>query len=115
MEASSNDTATVTRDKLPDNLANLMAIAPEHQFILRQGSVRVEVKLLQWTLNQYGLKTVVDGSFGPETKKNVRQYQAAKGLKVDGIVGKNTWTVLYREYDFFVYRKAAQFPNNLYG
>ena len=75
-----------------------MVIAPEHQFILRNGSARIEVKLLQWTLNQYGLKTTVDGIFGPATEKNVRQYQADKDLKVDGIVGKNTWAAIYGEY-----------------
>ncbi|WP_223635356.1 peptidoglycan-binding domain-containing protein [Planococcus sp. 4-30] len=84
--------------KLPAELRNLMDIAPEHQFILRQGSVRIEVELLQWTLNEYGLETAVDGIFGPETDRNVRQYQADKGLKVDGIVGTNTWTAIYGEY-----------------
>lgn len=85
-------------NELPARLKNLMAIAPEHQYTLRQGSQRIEVELLQWTLNDYGLKTSVDGIFGPETKRNVRQYQADKGLKVDGIVGVNTWTALYGEY-----------------
>nr|WP_238943268.1 peptidoglycan-binding protein [Planococcus beijingensis] len=84
--------------ELPAELRNLMDIAPEHQFILRQGSARIEVELLQWTLNEYGLPTTVDGIFGPETNKNVRQYQTDKGLKVDGIVGTNTWTALYGEY-----------------
>ena len=84
--------------ELPARLKNVMAIAPEHQYTLRQGSQRIEVELLQWTLNDYGLKTEVDGIFGPETNRNVRQYQADKGLKVDGVVGVNTWTVLYGEY-----------------
>ncbi|MGB6778510.1 MAG: peptidoglycan-binding protein [Planococcus citreus] len=83
---------------LPARLENLMAIAPEHQYTLRQGSQRIEVELLQWMLNDYGLKTEVDGIFGPETNRNVRQYQADKGLKVDGIVGVNTWTALYGEH-----------------
>lgn len=84
--------------ELPARLKNVLAIAPEHQYTLRQGSNRIEVELLQWTLNDYGLKTSVDGIFGPETNRNVRQYQADKGLKVDGVVGVNTWTVLYGEY-----------------
>lgn len=83
---------------LPPRLENLMAIAPEHQYTLRQGSKRIEVELLQWILNDYGLKTKIDGIFGPETNRNVRQYQADKGLKVDGIVGMNTWTALYGEH-----------------
>ncbi|WKA51721.1 peptidoglycan-binding protein [Planococcus liqunii] len=84
--------------ELPTELRNLMDIAPEHQFILREGSNRMEVLLLQWTLNQYGLKTAVDGVFGAETNRNVRQYQADKGLKVDGVVGVNTWVAIYGEY-----------------
>ena len=94
-----NHASAVTEDKLPANLENLMDIAPEHQFILRNGSERIEVELLQWTLDHYGLETTVDGIFGPQTEKNVRQYQADKGLKVDGIVGTNTWAALYAEHD----------------
>lgn len=97
VEATSHASA-VKEDKLPANLENLMNIAPEHQFTLRKGSTHIEVKLLQWTLNHYGLKTTVDGFFGVATDKNVRQYQADKGLKVDGIVGTNTWAALYGEH-----------------
>ncbi|TWT13159.1 peptidoglycan-binding protein [Planomicrobium sp. CPCC 101079] len=96
-EATSNE-SVVQEEKLPENLENLMDIAPEHQFILRKGSARIEVELLQWTLNQYGLETAVDGIFGPETEKSVRQYQTDKGLTVDGIVGVNTWVAIYGEY-----------------
>ncbi|WKA59274.1 peptidoglycan-binding protein [Planococcus shenhongbingii] len=98
VEATSH-TAEVQEDKLPANLENLMNIAPEHQFTLRKGSKRIEVELLQWTLNHYGLKTAVDGVFGAETDKNVRQYQAEKGLTVDGIVGVNTWVAIYGEHE----------------
>ncbi|MBX0315317.1 peptidoglycan-binding domain-containing protein [Planococcus glaciei] len=97
VEATSHATA-VKEDKLPANLANLMTVAPEHQYTLRKGSTRIEVKLLQWTLNQYGLKTAVDGVFGAATDKNVRQYQKDKGLKADGIVGVNTWVAIYAEH-----------------
>ncbi|SDH31510.1 Peptidoglycan-binding (PGRP) domain of peptidoglycan hydrolases-containing protein [Planococcus glaciei] len=97
VEAVSYATA-VKEDKLPANLAKLMTVAPEHQYTLRKGSTRIEVKLLQWTLNQYGLKTAVDGVFGAATDKNVRQYQKDKGLKADGIVGVNTWVAIYAEH-----------------
>lgn len=96
VEATSQASAA-KEDKLPARLENLMDIAPEHQFILRNGSTRIEVELLQWTLDHYGMETTVDGIFGLRTEKNVRQYQADKGLKVDGVVGTDTWTAIYGE------------------
>jgi len=36
----------------------------------------------------------VDGVFGPRTLAATREYQRQKGLKVDGIIGKNTWSAL---------------------
>lgn len=42
-----------------------------------------------------------DGKFGSETDSSVRKYQKKLGLKVDGIVGKDTWRSLFN----------ADFPN----
>ncbi|UAA37541.1 peptidoglycan-binding protein [Paraneptunicella aestuarii] len=36
----------------------------------------------------------VDGAFGPNTEREVKKFQQAKGLKQDGIVGENTWKAL---------------------
>lgn len=36
----------------------------------------------------------VDGAFGPDTDQAVRDFQRKKGLKVDGVVRKNTWHAL---------------------
>src|SRR5690606_36542004 len=36
----------------------------------------------------------IDGIFGANTEKAVKSFQRAKGLSVDGIAGKNTWSKL---------------------
>lgn len=54
-----------------------------------------EVKTLQSILNgkaNQGL--TVDGDFGDKTDGAVRNWQRLFGLKVDGIVGPNTWSTL---------------------
>jgi len=63
---------------------------------LRIGSKSTQVKVLQWLLNHTTEFTSgkVDGIFGTKTVAAVRQYQAANGLDVDGVVGKKTWTKL---------------------
>lgn len=65
---------------------------------LRRGSRGEHVKLLQEALNETpagaALDLKVDGVFGAETEKAVRQFQADHGLTVDGVVGKKTWKAL---------------------
>lgn len=62
---------------------------------LRNGNKGTQVKVLQWLLNENGFDAgLVDGIFGTNTRSAVRAYQKAKGLDVDGVVGKNTWTKL---------------------
>lgn len=63
---------------------------------LRVGNTGTQVKVLQWLLNHTTDYTsgTVDGIFGTKTVAAVRQFQQAKGLKVDGIVGKKTWEKL---------------------
>ncbi len=57
--------------------------------VLKLGSKGKEVELLQ----QY-LKITVDGDFGPNTEKAVKQFQKDRGLNEDGIVGSKTWSIL---------------------
>ncbi|MFA9399324.1 MAG: glucosaminidase domain-containing protein [Clostridiaceae bacterium] len=53
---------------------------------LMKGSKGLAVKYVQEIV-----RTTVDGSFGPLTRKAVMDYQNRKKLKIDGIVGINTW------------------------
>ena len=52
------------------------------------------VRLLQTRLNANGFKLETDGIFGKDTDAAVRAFQKAKGLAVDGRVGKQTWSAL---------------------
>lgn len=55
----------------------------------------LQTKLLQkgYDLGKYG----IDGDFGSATEAAVKQFQKDHGLKVDGIVGANTWSELEKQ------------------
>lgn len=53
-----------------------------------------DVSLLQAVLNCRGYGTRIDGIFGDDLDKKVRQFQADNDLAVDGIVGPKTWRAL---------------------
>lgn len=57
--------------------------------VLKRGSRGEDVKKLQGLLF-----LMVDGIFGPLTEEAVKEFQKANCLKVDGIVGINTWGAL---------------------
>lgn len=62
---------------------------------LKIGSQGEEVTSLQEKLAKLGFYSgVVDGSFGPGTKKAVAAFQKSKGLEVDGEAGPNTMAAL---------------------
>jgi hypothetical protein len=59
---------------------------------LQQGHYGLLVEKLQQKL---GIRA--DGCFGPGTDKTVERYQTCKGLVIDGIAGKQTWSALQRD------------------
>jgi hypothetical protein len=69
---------------------------------LKMGNVGDEVFRLQRMLELAAVKhnrpdfspRGVDGKFGSNTQTAVRNFQAALGLTVDGIVGDQTWSAL---------------------
>lgn len=76
--------------------------------LLKLGSNGLEVRKLQLALNRAGATLTVDGDFGRKTEQAVEKFQKTYGLRVDGIVGKETWDTLnmfVKDYD--VLRKAA--------
>ena len=63
---------------------------------LKYGSTGEEVKTLQTILNTAGYNLAVDGKFGSKTLSAVNAFQDTHKLRVDGIVGSNTWTALQK-------------------
>lgn len=67
--------------------------------VLRKGENRgnEQIKTLQRLLKQLGYyKGSVDGSFGGGTQNAIEEFQAQRGIGVDGVVGKATWTELLK-------------------
>jgi putative chitinase len=58
--------------------------------LIKLGSKGDDVKKIQKFL-----KLVVDGTFGPNTEKKVKEWQKANGLTADGIVGNGTWNKMF--------------------
>lgn len=61
---------------------------------LKRGSTGPSVKLLQTRLKTFGYKIAIDGRFGRQTERIVKQFQHDRKLWVDGIVGPETWNAL---------------------
>lgn len=70
--------------------------------LLKVGSEGNQVQWLQEVLElEYNFENEggFDGVFGPKTESQVKAYQQANGLKVDGLVGKQTMTDLIIKAD----------------
>lgn len=57
----------------------------------------ISIRQVQTALKKAGFyKGDIDGKQGPRTKEAIRAFQKARGIKVDGVVGKTTWQALSR-------------------
>lgn len=62
--------------------------------VLRSGSRGADVRKLQRIIRDHaGGGVTVDGDFGPQTDRRVRDLQRFFGLPVDGVAGEKTWRV----------------------
>jgi len=63
----------------------------ENHTLIKRGARGGEVSDLQERLRQAGYEPGENGVYDAKTEAAVRQYQKDNGLKVDGIVGQQTW------------------------
>ncbi|MFL0248582.1 peptidoglycan-binding domain-containing protein [Candidatus Clostridium stratigraminis] len=92
--ASETTSTTTTPPKTSSTSSSSTTYYASGYRMLKMGSTGSDVKNLQAILNNNGAKLAVDGIFGKLTKAAVMNYQKAKGLAVDGIVGPKTYAVL---------------------
>ena len=82
-----------------DERLNAKPAAPKYPgTVTKRGSkAAARVKTIQSRLADLGYNVgPVDGDFGPMTEAAVKAFQADAGLVADGLVGPNTWAVLYK-------------------
>ncbi|MQA27695.1 MAG: N-acetylmuramoyl-L-alanine amidase [Micromonosporaceae bacterium] len=85
---------------------------------VRRGDSGERVRTVQYLLRQHGHSLAVDGDFGRQTDRAVRDFQRANGLTVDGVVGPQTWGALIvtvRRGDSGEAVKAAQSQLTAHG
>jgi peptidoglycan hydrolase-like protein with peptidoglycan-binding domain len=90
------------RTSIPVALAAL-AVLPASAFAARfgertlsTGSSGHDVKVLQSWLTHMGLTTSIDGQFGRNTRWNVRRFEQARGLPVNGVLTRDDARVMRR-------------------
>jgi peptidoglycan hydrolase-like protein with peptidoglycan-binding domain len=73
-------------------LASAPALADQHlgDRTLHKGDRGHDVRVLQDFLTRAGYSTPIAGVFGPQTLRNVKRFQRAHHMAVDGIVGSGT-------------------------
>lgn len=88
--ASNSTTSEKKSAASSDKNAKNPYTTPGAKAIIKMGNKGESVKWLQWELNQWKSSLKIDGIFGDDTLTQVKKFQKAKGLTVDGVVGANT-------------------------
>jgi peptidoglycan hydrolase-like protein with peptidoglycan-binding domain len=64
--------------------------------ILGRGAVGAPVAAWQRQMARRGWRIVTDGVFGPQSQRVALRFQREKGLQVDGLVGRETWSAAWQ-------------------
>ena len=78
---------TAVYDDVPD-VVDLPVVLP--------GERSEVVEIIQHLLSFYRSDTPVDGIFGPDTERAVRNFQSKSACEEQGIVGPETWACLLK-------------------
>ncbi|MCK6256369.1 peptidoglycan-binding protein [Fictibacillus sp. KIGAM418] len=62
---------------------------------IKKGDRGMDVTWIQARLNDAGGSIKIDGIFGSKTEAKVKEFQQKHHLAVDGIVGRESWEVLF--------------------
>ncbi len=94
-----NNTTTTTQNtqnKPHQNTTTKPQLSAENMPLLKEGMSGESVKILQQRLKTLGFfNGTIDGVFGVETLQSVIAVQSKFNLGADGIVGYQTWQVLF--------------------
>jgi peptidoglycan hydrolase-like protein with peptidoglycan-binding domain len=94
-EASNNLFAYLANlTETPQNNEFFEAINEAKKQVISKGSTGDAVKIAQIALNIKGYNLQADGIFGNLTTHSTWQFQKDNGLRVDGVIGPETWNVL---------------------
>ena len=81
--------ATVATETIPPSAVPEVTVrpvtAPPKEGVDRNKEIQTAVK------NAGFYAGAIDGKIGPKTRSAIEEFQKAKGLKADGVVGKKTW------------------------
>ena len=108
----------ILEDKKPFGANSDKVLAQNNQAqsdpnVLKLGDTGVKVKELQTWLKNYGYYTgAIDGNFGADTEKAVKQFQLEANIKVDGIVGKETQNAMKKWDQMLAQMQASQGNSN---
>jgi putative chitinase len=72
-----------------------------YPLLIKGTSLKKYVRIAQQALNSWSMhkKLLVDGDFGPKTQSLLKEFQKAKGMRADGMIGQNTWNKLAEYMD----------------